>query len=90
MFALRSKRVVTPGSVQPTTVVVADGKISTLLPYDIELSVPVVDVGDLVVAPGLVDMHVHINSPGREDWETLQTASAAAVLLCQVAGQLTC
>lgn len=38
----------------------------------------VVDVRGMVVAPGLVDMHTHVREPGREDEETIATASAAA------------
>lgn len=40
--------------------------------YEIE------DAGDLVVMPGLVDTHVHINEPGRTDWEGFETATKAA------------
>src|SRR6185436_17269673 len=39
---------------------------------------PVRDVGDRVVSPGLVDCHVHINEPGRTDWEGYATATRAA------------
>lgn len=38
----------------------------------------VLDVGDLLILPGLVDTHVHINEPGRADWEGFATATAAA------------
>ena len=38
----------------------------------------VLDVGDLVVFPGLVDCHVHINEPGRTEWEGFETATRAA------------
>jgi allantoinase len=38
----------------------------------------VIDVGDLVVTPGLVDVHVHVNEPGRTDWEGYATATRAA------------
>ena len=38
----------------------------------------VVDAGDLVVMPGLVDTHVHVNEPGRTDWEGFETATRAA------------
>jgi len=38
----------------------------------------VVDVGDLVVLPGLVDTHVHVNEPGRTEWEGFATATRAA------------
>lgn len=36
------------------------------------------DVGDLVVLPGLVDTHVHVNEPGRTDWEGFDSATKAA------------
>ena len=36
------------------------------------------DVGDLVVMPGLVDTHVHVNEPGRTEWEGFETATPAA------------
>ncbi|MFZ0012755.1 MAG: amidohydrolase family protein, partial [Acidimicrobiia bacterium] len=38
-----------------------------------------VDLGDLVIMPGLVDSHVHVNEPGRTDWEGFATATRAAV-----------
>jgi allantoinase len=81
-WALRSRRVVTGGGVAPATVwiedervraVLADGEAATLPPH-----IPVQDVGDRVVAPGLVDSHVHVNEPGRTDWEGFATATRAA------------
>lgn len=42
------------------------------------IGISVIDVGDLVVMPGLVDTHVHINEPGRTDWEGFETATRAA------------
>ena len=38
----------------------------------------VLDVGDLVIMPGVVDSHVHVNEPGRTDWEGYWTATRAA------------
>ena len=40
--------------------------------------VEVVDAGDLVVSPGIVDSHVHVNEPGRTEWEGFDTATRAA------------
>ena len=38
----------------------------------------VLDAGELLVLPGLVDTHVHINEPGRTEWEGFETATRAA------------
>ena len=45
---------------------------------DIEPGVEVIDAGELTVIPGLVDTHVHVNEPGRTDWEGFETATRAA------------
>ena len=39
---------------------------------------PIEDVGDAVLLPGLVDSHVHVNEPGRTEWEGFETATRAA------------
>ena len=36
------------------------------------------DAGDLVIMPGVVDSHVHVNEPGRTEWEGFATATQAA------------
>ena len=41
--------------------------------------VPVIDVQDSVLMPGVIDPHVHINEPGRTDWEGFDTATRAAI-----------
>ena len=45
---------------------------------DVPAGAEVVDAGDLVVPPGLVDTHVHVNEPGRTEWEGFDTATRAA------------
>lgn len=84
MVALRSKRVVTD-RVGPATIHVEDGRIARVGPYDEEpgpetrgLRPQVVDYGNLVIMPGLVDSHVHVNEPGRTEWEGFVTATRAA------------
>jgi allantoinase len=59
---------------------VTDGRIAAVTPYDRVPSVPtVVTLGeDEVLLPGLVDTHVHVNEPGRTEWEGFATATAAA------------
>jgi allantoinase len=77
--AVRARRAVTPDGPVPVLVVVADGKISDLLPYETDPGVPVVELADdEVLLPGLVDTHVHVNEPGRTDWEGFATATLAA------------
>ncbi|HVZ72953.1 MAG TPA: allantoinase AllB [Polyangia bacterium] len=79
-FGLRSARVVGPDGVGPATVVVEDGRILDVLSgaATMEGDVRVEDLGARVLAPGLVDAHVHVNEPGRTDWEGFATATRAA------------
>ncbi|WP_257183016.1 dihydroorotase [Corynebacterium cystitidis] len=67
------------GEGDPITVVVEDGTITQL---GAEVTAPQgareIDGGGNVLLPGLVDMHVHLREPGREDTETLATGSNAA------------
>ncbi len=59
-------------------VVVSDGRIAAIGP---DLSAPVVlDAGGCVVAPGFVDLHTHLRQPGKEEAETIETGTRAAVL----------
>ncbi|MET7285489.1 allantoinase AllB [Streptomyces sp. NPDC005573] len=78
-LALRSTRVVTPEGKRAATVTVSAGKITAVLPYDAEVTAArLEDVGDHVLLPGLVDTHVHVNDPGRAEWEGFRTATRAA------------
>ena len=38
----------------------------------------IIDVGDSVISPGLIDVHVHLNEPGRTEWEGFSTGTKAA------------
>ncbi|HVY37482.1 MAG TPA: allantoinase AllB [Polyangia bacterium] len=79
---MRSRRVVTGAGVQAATVWIEDQRIRAVLAAGeaaaLPPEIPVHDVGDRVVAPGLVDSHVHVNEPGRTDWEGFATATRAA------------
>lgn len=72
---IRSSRVVLPTGIAPRTIVVEDGKIAAIEPS----GVADFDYGNLVLMPGLVDSHVHVNEPGRTEWEGFATATRAAL-----------
>jgi len=79
LWALASRRVVTPAGLRDAAVLVSGEKILDVVARQgLAASCPVVDVGDRVVLPGLVDTHVHINEPGRTEWEGFTTATQAA------------
>ncbi|MCC2545097.1 allantoinase AllB [Hymenobacter sp. BT175] len=78
-FALKSQRVVTPEGVRPALILIREGRIADLLPIDAAVDCPVTDVGHRAVLPGVIDPHVHINEPGRTDWEGFNTATRAAL-----------
>ena len=78
--AFLSRRVVTPEGVRPAAVLVAGERIREVMdasrvPTDVAETL---DFGDAAILPGLVDSHVHINEPGRTDWEGFETATRAA------------
>ncbi|MFK8048962.1 MAG: allantoinase AllB [Halioglobus sp.] len=77
-FALRSSRTIVDGREQPATIEISNGKIQKVLPHNAALDCPVEDLGDYLLMPGLVDTHVHINEPGRTEWEGFDTATQAA------------
>jgi allantoinase len=79
IHAIRSKRVVTPEGVRAATVHIRNGVIEAITGYnDLPSGKHIYDAGESVVMPGLVDTHVHINEPGRTDWEGFETATRAA------------
>src|SRR5258705_6637481 len=73
-LVLRSRRVVTPGGTRPATVCIKRGRITAVEDY----ATPGQDLGDVALLPGLIDPHVHVNEPGRTDWEGFATATRAA------------
>jgi allantoinase len=77
--AFVSSRVVTPEGMRPAAVIVEHGRIQSVsAPGDVPRNAQLHPFGDLVLLPGLVDSHVHINEPGRTEWEGFATATRAA------------
>jgi allantoinase len=74
-LVLRARRVVLPDGERPAAVRVVDGRIAAIEPYSAASGH---DLGDAVLLPGLVDTHVHINEPGRTEWEGFASATRAA------------
>lgn len=79
-LVLRSTRVITPEGTRAASVQVSAGRITAVLAYDAEVpsGARLEDLGDDVLLPGLVDTHVHVNDPGRTEWEGFWTATRAA------------
>lgn len=72
-------RVVLPDGVRAAAIHVAGGRITAVAaPTDVPAGADLLDAGDHVVLPGLVDSHVHVNDPGRSEWEGFETATRAA------------
>jgi allantoinase len=77
--AFVSSRVVTPEGVRPAAVIVEQGRIQAVREAgDVPRDALLHSFGDLLLLPGLVDSHVHVNEPGRTEWEGFATATRAA------------
>ena len=77
--AFVSHRVVTPNGILPAAILVEEGQIQRIVPWNrLPMGAETHDFGDAAILPGLVDSHVHINDPGRADWEGFETATRAA------------
>lgn len=75
----RSRRVVTPEGERPASVVVRGGVTAAVESHDAApAGARILDFGEAVLMPGVVDSHVHINEPGRTEWEGFETATRAA------------
>ena len=79
-LVLRGERILTTAGISAREIGVRDGKIVAIEPLGNNLQGErVIDVGaDEVLLPGLVDTHVHVNEPGRTEWEGFESATKAA------------
>jgi len=78
-LAISSNHTVTPDGIRKASVLIRNGKIAGIIDEVKEKEFPIVEVGDLVLMAGIVDSHVHINEPGRTDWEGFDTATLSAI-----------
>ncbi|MBA3340589.1 MAG: allantoinase AllB [Gemmatimonadaceae bacterium] len=77
---IRGRRVVTPEGMRAASVHVEGGRIGRVGAWDdIPPDTTVTDAGNAIVMPGLVDTHVHVNEPGRTEWEGFESATSAAL-----------
>ncbi|GAB3204977.1 allantoinase AllB [Marinactinospora thermotolerans] len=79
-LVIRARRAITPEGERAIAVAVRDGRITAITDYDTPpAAARTVEVAaDEVLLPGLVDSHVHVNDPGRSEWEGFATATRAA------------
>lgn len=77
--AFLARRVITPEGIRPAAILVEGERIQALVPADhVSNRYTIHDFGEAAILPGLVDSHVHINDPGRAEWEGFETATRAA------------
>ena len=80
VVAIHSKRMLLPDGEREATLFIEKGIITGMIPgVALAEGVELVAVDELLVMPGLIDPHVHINEPGRTDWEGFDTATRAAI-----------
>src|SRR5687767_15962561 len=78
-LAIISNRVITPDGIKRALVLINEGRITEVLTDFTDKQENVIDIGNKVLMAGVIDPHVHINEPGRTDWEGFDTATRAAL-----------
>ena len=77
---IKSRNVVISNEVKEAFVVIKNGSIAEVLySMDYDVGDGLLDIGDKILMSGIIDPHVHINEPGRTEWEGFETATKAAI-----------
>lgn len=77
--AFVARRVITPEAIRPAAILVKGEQIQAVVSPDrVPGGYTIHDFGEAAILPGLIDSHVHINDPGRAEWEGFETATRAA------------
>jgi allantoinase len=80
LLIIRSNNIITEKGTVDGSLIVEEGKIKGIQQGAFSVAdATVIDAGDAVVMPGIIDPHVHINEPGRTEWEGFETATKAAI-----------
>jgi len=78
-LVIRGRRVATGNGVREASLHIANDRIARVADWaDVPTGVPLDDAGDAMVMPGIIDTHVHVNEPGRTEWEGFASATRAA------------
>lgn len=78
-LALYSKNIVVEDQTKEGYILVSNGKIVDIVDHLDDKNLKVENYENFTIIPGIVDCHVHINEPGRTDWEGFETATKAAI-----------
>ena len=79
VFGIHSSNVLTEKGLKDATIIVENGIITDVKDGRADVAFNVEELVDLVVMPGIIDSHVHINEPGRTEWEGFETMTRGAV-----------
>lgn len=78
-LAIQSNAILTPGGIQQGVVLISGGRVADIVDTIPAGIAEIITIKDKLLMPGIIDPHVHINEPGRTDWEGFDTATRAAL-----------
>jgi allantoinase len=78
-IAIQSEQIITPHGIIKGVLLIKDGKIADIVSEVTNNEFPVINLGSKTIMPGVIDPHVHINEPGRTEWEGFDTATRSAI-----------